>query len=170
VDKALAVFLTIALFLVIGWAVTNVFGRWLLERFEAGLDRIPVVKSVYGGVRKIIAALQTEPEEGGPARRADQLPVRRDEDRRSRHRTMREEGTGRMLAVVYVPTTPNPTSGYLEIVPAEHLVATDWTMDEAMSVVITAGAVAPMRPVSYSQSTAGPAPKPNAHEALNHLA
>ena len=42
-------------------------------------------------------------------------------------RVIHEQGTGRELAAVYVPTTPNPTSGYLEIVPVELLTPTDWT-------------------------------------------
>jgi len=58
-------------------------------------------------------------------------------------RTLREEGTGRALAAVYVPTTPNPTSGYLEIVPVERLTPTQWTFDEAMAFIISGGAVAP---------------------------
>ena len=55
----------------------------------------------------------------------------------------REQGTDRELAAVYVPTTPNPTSGYLEIVPVELLTPTDWTVDQAMSFIISGGAVAP---------------------------
>ena len=51
--------------------------------------------------------------------------------------------TDRELAAVYVPTTPNPTSGYLEIVPVELLTPTDWTVDQAMSFIISGGAVAP---------------------------
>ena len=58
-------------------------------------------------------------------------------------KVVREVGTGRELAAVYVPTTPNPTSGYLEIVPVEKLTMTDWTVDEAMSVIISGGAVSP---------------------------
>ena len=50
---------------------------------------------------------------------------------------------GRPLAAVYVPTTPNPTSGYLEIVPVEDLVSLDWSIEEAMSFIISGGAVAP---------------------------
>jgi uncharacterized membrane protein len=50
---------------------------------------------------------------------------------------------GRELAAVYVPTTPNPTGGYLEIVPVERLTATDWTVDQAMAFILSAGAVAP---------------------------
>ena len=44
---------------------------------------------------------------------------------------------------VYVPTTPNPTSGYLEIVPLERVTSTDWTLDEAMAFIMSGGAVAP---------------------------
>jgi uncharacterized membrane protein len=58
-------------------------------------------------------------------------------------RILKEEGTGRELAAVYVPTTPNPTSGYLEIVPIEMLTPTDWTVDQAMSFIISGGAVSP---------------------------
>jgi uncharacterized membrane protein len=58
-------------------------------------------------------------------------------------RTMRDKTTGRELAAVYVPTTPNPTSGYLEIVPIENVVSTDWTMDEAMAFIVSGGAIAP---------------------------
>jgi uncharacterized membrane protein len=58
-------------------------------------------------------------------------------------RIIREQGTGRELAAVYVPTTPNPTSGYLEVVPVDRLTPTDWTVDEAMSFIISGGAVSP---------------------------
>jgi len=60
-------------------------------------------------------------------------------------KVMRDETTGRELAAVYVPTSPNPTSGYIEIVPLEDVVQTDWTMEEAMSFVMTGGANAPDR-------------------------
>jgi uncharacterized membrane protein len=120
IDKALAVVLTILLLFLIGWAVTNVVGRWLFERIEAGLDRVPLVKSVYGGVRKVIASLQMDPG-GGDGHRVVLINFPSEEMKTVGlvTRTMREESTGRMLAVVYVPTTPNPTSAYLEIVPAE---------------------------------------------------
>jgi len=58
-------------------------------------------------------------------------------------RVIHEHGSGRELAAVYVPTTPNPTSGYLEIVPLDQITPTDWTVDQAMSFIISGGAVAP---------------------------
>jgi uncharacterized membrane protein len=54
-----------------------------------------------------------------------------------------EDAAGLQLASVYVPTTPNPTGGYLEIVPVDQLIATDWSVDQAMAFVLSVGAVAP---------------------------
>jgi uncharacterized membrane protein len=56
---------------------------------------------------------------------------------------IKDSDTGRDLAAVYVPTTPNPTSGYLELVPVERLVPTNLTMEEAMSFIISGGTNAP---------------------------
>jgi uncharacterized membrane protein len=60
-------------------------------------------------------------------------------------RTLRDEATGREYAAVYVPTTPNPTSGYLEVVPVDRLTPTDWSLDQAMAFIISGGAIAPDR-------------------------
>ena len=59
------------------------------------------------------------------------------------YRNYVHDDKGRELAAVYVPTTPNPTSGYLEIVPVDDLISLDWSLDEAMSFIISGGAVAP---------------------------
>jgi uncharacterized membrane protein len=54
---------------------------------------------------------------------------------------------------VYVPTTPNPTSGYLEIVPLDRVTSTDWSLDDAMAFIMSGGAVAPDS-MNYDQLTA----------------
>jgi uncharacterized membrane protein len=58
-------------------------------------------------------------------------------------RTLIDEASGQELAVVYVPSAPSPTSGFIQIVPVAKLISTDWTLDEAMQFVITAGTTAP---------------------------
>jgi uncharacterized membrane protein len=69
-------------------------------------------------------------------------------------REQRDETTGAELAAVYVPTTPNPTSGYLEIVPMDKLIPPDWTVDQAMTFIISGGAVSPERiPFSRAAGT-----------------
>jgi uncharacterized membrane protein len=67
-------------------------------------------------------------------------------------RTMRDSVTGEKLAVVYVPKAPNPTSGYIEIVPIKSVVFTDWTFDQAMSFVVTGGSTSPDE-VGYRHGT-----------------
>jgi uncharacterized membrane protein len=163
-EKLFAISLTIVLLLFIGWSAHQVFGRRLLGWLETSLDRIPVVKSVYGGVRKLIAALQTPPGEGGEQQRVVMINFPSDTMKTIGllTRTMTDSDSGRKLAIVYVPTTPNPTSGYIEIVPMEHVVSTDWTLDEAMNFIITAGAVAPARPIRYANRPAMLAAQPQA--------
>ena len=106
------------------------------------MDRIPLAKTVYGSARKLLDILQTQP---GNAQRVVLIdfPNRDMKAVGFVTRLLREEGSGRELAAVYVPTTPNPTSGYLEIVPVDRLTPTDWSFDEAMAFIISGGAVAP---------------------------
>ena len=56
---------------------------------------------------------------------------------------MLDKDSGKKLAAVYVPTSPNPTSGYIEILPMEDVILTDWTTEEAMAFVVTGGTNAP---------------------------
>ncbi|WMJ07362.1 hypothetical protein [Nitrosomonas sp. sh817] len=65
---------------------------------------------------------------------------------------MRDKDTGKQLAAVYVPTSPNPTSGYIEILPMENVILTDWTTEEAMTFVVTGGTNAP-ESLRFSQKT-----------------
>ena len=117
-------------------------GQRILDAFDKLLERIPLVQTIYGGTKKLMNVLQTRPDQV-------QRVVLVDFPRKGMKvvgfvtRVMIEEGSGREMAAVYIPTTPNPTGGYLEVVPVEELTPTDWTMDQAMAFIISGGAVAP---------------------------
>ena len=138
----LALLLTLGGLYAVGWLANRVIGKRLLDAFDALLQRIPLVQTIYGGTKKLTAVLQNKP--GGTQR-----VVLVDFPRPGMKvvgfvtRTLVEEGTGREMAAVYIPTTPNPTGGYLELVPMSELTPTDWTMDQAMAFIISGGAVAP---------------------------
>jgi uncharacterized membrane protein len=69
-------------------------------------------------------------------------------------RVFRDSRSGREVAAVYVPTTPNPTSGYLEIVPLDLVQDTGWTVDQAMTFIISGGTVGPSElPFDRADST-----------------
>ncbi|WP_329741012.1 DUF502 domain-containing protein [Dyella sp. A6] len=138
----LALLLTLGALYLLGWLANRVIGQRLLDAFDNLLQRIPLVQTIYGGTKKLMTVLQNKP--GGMQR-----VVLIDFPRKGMKvvgfvtRTLIEEGTGREMAAVYIPTTPNPTGGYLELVPVDELTPTDWTMDQAMAFIISGGAVSP---------------------------
>jgi uncharacterized membrane protein len=141
-QATIAVLATLAVIVAVGAFARRVAGRRLLAWFEALIARIPLIKTVYGSARQLLDLLQTKPDGTQRVVLID-FPHREMKCVGFVTRVMREEGTGRELAAVYVPTTPNPTSGYLEVVPVDRLTPTDWTVDEAMSFIISGGAVSP---------------------------
>ena len=141
-QSLLAVLFTLFVLYLLGWITTKVIGKRLLKVFEAILDRIPLVQTVYGASKKLVSALQQKPD---ATERVVLIEFPTPEMRAVGFVTkvFNDTDTGKKLAAVYVPTTPNPTSGYLEIVPLERLIPTDWSADEAMTFIISGGAVSP---------------------------
>ncbi len=124
-----------------GFAANRVFGQRILGTFESIISRIPLVHTIYGGAKKLMDMLATKPT---GTQRVVLIDFPSPELKSVGFITrLFVDGKGRELAAVYVPTTPNPTGGYLEIVPVEKLVATDWSMDQAMAFILSGGAVGP---------------------------
>ena len=141
-QTTLALIATVLVILLVGWLARRVVGQRLLRWFEALVARVPLASTIYGSARKLLDILQTQPD---GTQRVVLIDFPHDKMKSVGFvtRVIREQGTGRELAAVYVPTTPNPTSGYLEIVPVENITPTDWTVDQAMSFIISGGAVSP---------------------------
>lgn len=142
VKTAIALLATLCVILLVGALARRVLGQRLLKWFEALIGRIPLANTVYSSARQLLDILQTKPDGTQRVVLID-FPHTEMKTLGFVTRVIREAGTGRELAAVYVPTTPNPTSGYLEIVPVEKITPTDWTVDQAMSFIISGGAVAP---------------------------
>lgn len=142
VQSLLGIILIIMAIYILGWFATKVIGRRILDSFDSLMDRIPMIKIIYGGAKRLIAAFQTKP---GATERVVLInyPSRDMKTVGLVTRTMTDQDTGKELAAVYVPTTPNPTSGYLEIVPIENVISTNWTVDEAMAFIVSGGAFGP---------------------------
>ena len=141
-QTAFALLATLRVILLSGVMARRVIGQRLLRWFEGLIQRIPLANTIYGSARQLLDILQTKPDGTQRVVLID-FPHTEMKSVGFVTRVMREHGTGRELAAVYVPTTPNPTSGYLEIVPVEKMTPTDWTVDQAMSFIISGGAVAP---------------------------
>ena len=140
IPKCVALTLVVLYFL--GWATTQVLGRRLLARLEALLDHLPLVKTIYGGIKIFLVAFQTKPEGVERVVLID-FPSPEMKTIGLVTRTMIDEASGEELAVVYVPTSPNPTSGFIQIMSLTKVISTNWTLDEAMQFLLTAGTAAP---------------------------
>jgi uncharacterized membrane protein len=158
VQTAFALLATLAVILLSGIMARRVIGQTLLGWFERLVQRIPLANTIYGSARQLLDILQTKPDGTQRVVLID-FPHTEMKTLGFVTKVMREVGTGRELAAVYVPTTPNPTSGYLEIVPVEKMTPTDWTVDQAMSFIISGGAVSPD---TIPFAPPAHAPKPNA--------
>jgi uncharacterized membrane protein len=154
VQSIAAVILVLLALYLLGWLATRVFGRRIITMFDNLINRIPLAKKIYGAVKKLLEVLQQKP---GAVQRVVLIDFPSPEMKTVGlvTRTLVDQDTGRELAAVYVPTTPNPTSGYLEIVPVEKITSTNWTLDEALTFVISGGAVAPEK-MNYDRSVPPP--------------
>jgi uncharacterized membrane protein len=141
---AIAVVLTLAVLIAIGWFAGNIIGQRIIHQLERLVLNVPLVAAIYGGTKRFLAAMKEKP---GGLQRVVLISFPTDNMKAVGlvTKVIRDVDTERELAVVYVPTAPNPTSGYIEIVPVEHVVSTDWTIDEAMAFVMTGGVTSPDR-------------------------
>ncbi|OOG57383.1 DUF502 domain-containing protein [Rhodanobacter sp. C03] len=137
-----ALLITLGALYLLGWIATRVIGQRFINAFDGLLARIPVVQTIYGGTKKLMAVLQNKPS-GVQRVVLVEFPRRGMKVVGFVTRVMTEDGSGREMAAVFIPTTPNPTGGYLVVLPLDELTPTDWTMDQAMAFIISGGAVAP---------------------------
>jgi len=135
-----SVILVVLLLYLLGILASMVVGRRVIGAFETLMHRIPVIQTVYGSVKQLLDALR---QDNDKVQRVVLIEFPSPEMKAVGFvtRTLKDADTGEELAAVYVPTTPNPTSGYLEIVPVKRLVSTTWSFDEAMTFIVSGGAV-----------------------------
>jgi len=142
----LGVALTFLVVIITGMIVANLFGRRLVRLWESMLARIPLVRSIYSGVKQVLETLFTS---GGKSFRKVVLI----EYPRRGLWTLAfltgdgaeeiQDKTGRELVNVFVPTTPNPTSGFFLMVPRDETSELDMSVDAGLKLIVSAGVVMP---------------------------
>ncbi|MCP5179458.1 MAG: DUF502 domain-containing protein [Pseudomonadales bacterium] len=137
-----AVLVTLVAFYGIGLLTSFVLGRRLVDMLESIVSRLPLVQTIYGGTKRFLHSIRQQPATGQRVVLIN-FPSAELKAVGFLTTTLRDTTTNAELAAVYVPTSPNPTSGYIEIVPMSAVTFTEWTMEEAMTFVVTGGATAP---------------------------
>ncbi len=138
--------ITLALIVLVGFVVSNVVIQRLQKRIDGLLLRIPVFRGVYGAMQRLVESVLSQHHQQFRKVVLIQYPrigvyavglmtgVSRGEV---------QDKTVERLINVFVPTTPNPTSGYLVLVPEEDVIQLDMTVEEAFKLVMSGGIVTP---------------------------
>jgi len=138
----MAVVLTLVVLYVAGRITSLVVGRQAFKLFEAALDRLPFVAKVYTSVRQLLDSMMAKNESSQRVVLVD-FPIAGHKSIGFLTRTLTDETTGELLAAVLVPQAINPTSAFLQIMPIHMVTETDLNMEQAMSMIMTGGAVGP---------------------------
>jgi uncharacterized membrane protein len=123
-----------------GVIANNIVGKKLINYGESLLAKVPLVRQLYTGIKQIIVSF-SNPREAG------YLEVVLVEFPRKGMKAIgfitnkASDESGKKLLHVFVPTSPNPTSGFLQIIEEDQVIRTSMSIDEALRVVVSAGRV-----------------------------
>ena len=142
----LGIILTFFVLLLTGMLAANFVGRYVVGGWESLLDRIPVVRSIYSAAKNFAEIVFSDSEHS--FKRVLLIEYPRPGLYSLAFQTSSELGevqgrTGGEVICCFVPTTPNPTSGYVIIVPKKDVVVLDMEVDEALKMIISLGVVVP---------------------------
>ena len=142
----LGLILTLLVLLVTGLLAANIVGRSMVGLWESMLDRIPVVRSVYSAAKNFAEIVFSD--SGQSFKKVLLIEYPRKGVYSLAFQTATNLGevqgrTGEEMICTFVPTTPNPTSGYIIILPKKDVIELDMEIDEALKMIISLGVVVP---------------------------
>lgn len=143
----IGVIITLAIIFLTGVFAANIVGRWLLAMGDAIMSHIPLVRTVYTGVKQVTQTLFSP---GGqsfrkvllveyPCAGVWSIAFQTGEVNKTVEATL---GQSAMVSY-FIPTTPNPTSGFLMMAPRSKVIELDMSVDQALKFVISLGVVQP---------------------------
>ena len=135
------------LILATGLVVANILGQKLVQLWESLLEKIPVVRPSYSGVKQIANTLLSQQERSFEKAVLIQFPQPGQWTLglivKSVDKNLSDMMTGEPMLTVFVPTAPNPTSGYVVMVRQSDIQETDLSVDEAFKFHVSLGVVSP---------------------------
>lgn len=142
----LGLVLTVTIVFVTGLLAANIFGRRIVSAWESLLARIPLVRSIYSAVKQVAETLFAANGEAFRKVLLIEYPRRGIWTLAFQTGTATQEIQQRTEAeviTVFVPTTPNPTSGFIMMLPRNEVMELSMTVEEALKLVVSLGVVGP---------------------------
>ena len=137
---------TLAVITFAGWATSGLVGRVIQRRSEDLVARIPIIRSIYGGTKQIFEAVLAKRSHAFRQVAIFEYPRKGVWSIGFLTGTTAgevQQRTSTETVNVFVPTTPNPTSGFLLFVPRADLILLDMTVEEGIKMVVSGGIVTP---------------------------
>ena len=137
--------------IIVGWVAKGLIGKTLIGFGESLVERTPVVRTIYSGVKQIAETVFAQSERSFETACLIEYPRKGIWaigfiSTQAKGEVAGKAGTSGDLVSIFVPTTPNPTSGFLLFFPKEDVIELDMTIEEAAKLVISAGLVYPEHP------------------------
>ncbi|OCX63119.1 hypothetical protein BFP70_12985 [Thioclava sp. SK-1] len=146
--RGIGVLIFLLFTLIVGWLAKGFFGRALLRMGEAIVDRMPIVRSIYSGIKQIAETVFSQGEDKFD--RACMIEYPRPGlqaiafiSSTAKGEIAAQGDADDPLISVFLPTTPNPTSGFLLFVPRSQITYLDMSVEDAAKLIISAGLVYP---------------------------
>lgn len=142
----LGAIMAVVFLLVTGILAANLLGRRLVSLYESLLARIPLVRTVYSAIKHFAEVVLSD--SGTSFRKVLLIEYPREGlysivFQTSENADEVQAKTGESIVTVFLPTTPNPTSGFMLFVPRSHVTELDMTVEEALKMVVSLGVVVP---------------------------
>jgi uncharacterized membrane protein len=151
--RGVGVIIFLVFTIIVGWMAKGFFGRSLLQWGEDLVDRMPVVRSIYAGIKQIAETVFAQT--GASFDKACIFEYPRPGiwaigfvSTQARGEIAEKIPHGETILSVFLPTTPNPTSGYLLYVPEKDVTYLDMGVEDAAKLIISAGLVYPAPPAA----------------------
>jgi len=159
-----SVFLTFFLLYLIGLFAANMIGRRVLDLIDLAVSRMPFIKTIYGSLKQVVSLFAEDQKRN--FQRVALVPFPNEITRSVAFitNTTVDALTREELVTVFIPTTPNPTSGYMFLVRRRDVVELDWSVEEAVRIIISGGLLSPP-PLTFKLGHAVPAAPPAAPTA-----
>jgi uncharacterized membrane protein len=146
--RGLGVVIFLIFTVIIGWMAKGLIGRSFISFAEGLVERTPVVRSIYSGIKQISETVFAQSERSFEKACIIEYPRKGIWaigfiSTNTRGEIATRGNDGRAMLSIFLPTTPNPTSGFLLFVPEEDVITLDMTVEEAAKLVISAGLVYP---------------------------
>lgn len=152
----IGVLIAIVFLLAVGVLATNIMGRFFVRLGESILDRLPIIRSLYGATKQIFETVFAD--KADAFREVVMIEYPRKDMWVLGFLTGTSKGevqdkTGPEVVNVFVPTTPNPTSGFLLFVPRKDIKIMDMTIEEGIKLIVSAGIITPEKMEKIQKDT-----------------